>query len=77
MNVQERDQHTYMCRAELDKLEALLHYLNVTLAPAVADMDPLMRITMQSNATCFSAEAFITRKAKDVTTDVLVKAVAP
>ena len=75
--LQERDQHTYNCRAELDKLEALLHYTNATCASAVADMDPIVRITWQANVTCVAAEAFITRKTKDVTTSVLVEAVAP
>ena len=75
--MQEICQHTYNCRAELDKLEALLHYANATCASAVADMDPIVRITWQANVTCVAAEAFITRKTKDVTTDVLVKAVAP
>ncbi len=55
----------------------MLHYANATCAPAVADMDPLTRITLQTNVACVAAEAFINRKKSDETTDVLVKAVAP
>ncbi len=40
-------------------------------------MDPLTRITLQTNVACVAAEAFINRKKSDETTDVLVKAVAP
>ena len=66
-----------MRRADLDKLEALLHYFNVTCASAVADMKADKRVLMLANVACVASEALMIRKQKDVTTDVLLNAAAP
>ena len=64
-------------RPELEKLEALLHYFNVTCAPAVAGMDTDKRLMLLANVCCVAAEAFASRKRTDVTTASLLLATKP
>ena len=64
-------------RPELEKLEALLHYSNVTCAPAVAGMDTDKRLMLLANVCCVAAEAFASRKRTDVTTASLLLATKP
>ena len=64
-------------RQELEKLEALLHYFNVTCAPAVAGMDTDKRLMLLANVCCVAAEAFASRKRTDVTTASLLLATKP
>ena len=66
-----------MRRADLDNLEALLRYFNVTCASAVADMDADKRVLMLASVACVASEALLSCKRTDVTTDVLLNAAAP
>ena len=60
----------------LEKLEAVLHYLQRTCKPAVAGMPPLQVAALSANFHCAAAEAFILRKEPRQEKDAILDAVS-
>ena len=59
---------------DLQQLEVLLHYFQVTCKPAVAAMDSQLKAALHANVACAAAEAFITCKSQSALQKTLVAA---